>query len=152
MSYTSTQPPHIGTDNYHSLGSPEQQAQWNQTSFGKTAFAEQMFKRTAYNGGRPAGGINLKDNLRRDDTSNTPLEFIYEAADCRMFYTAPMINDVTMVWKGVVDRMFRNGTSKCVQGSTGDKSSVSGIGQTKAGSVPPPARQGVDQFEGAGQR
>lgn len=121
-----------------SLGSPEQQAQWNDTALGRTAFAEQLFKRTVYSGGRPAGGINLRDNLRRNDTSQTPLEFIYEAADCRMFYTAPMINDVTMVWKGVVDRMFRNGTAQCVQGSTGDPSSISGGGQVKGGSVPPP--------------
>lgn len=111
-----------------------------------------MFKRTAYNGNRPAGGINLKDNLRRNDVSKTPLEFIYEAADCRMFYTAPMINDVTMVWKGVVDRMFRNGTANCVKGSTGDKSSVSGGGQTMAGSVPPPARAGVSGLKSAGNR
>ncbi|KAF2444240.1 peptidase S41 family protein [Karstenula rhodostoma CBS 690.94] len=142
----------IRTQIIYFLGSSEQQAQWNQTSLGKTAFAEQMFKRTAYSGDRPAGGINLKDNLRRDDPSNTPLEFIYEAADCRMFYTAPMIGDVTMVWKGVVDRMFRNGTAKCVEGSTGDKSSISGGGQAKAGSVPPPARAGVDGFDGAGNR
>lgn len=143
-------PPDRISDSSPSLGSPEQQAQWNTTSLGKTAFAEQMFKRTAYSGGNPAGGINLKDNLRRGDPSKTPLEFIYEAADCRMFYTAPMINDVTMVWKGVVDRMFRNGTAKCVQGSTGDKSSISGGGQSKAGSVPPPMRAGVDQSKGAG--
>ena len=100
-----------------------------------------MFKRSAYGAdGRPAGGINLRDNLRLNDTSKTPLEFIYEAADCRMFYTAPMINDVTMVWKGVVDRMFREDERKtaCVQGSTGDPSSVSGGGQSKSGSVPPP--------------
>lgn len=122
-----------------SLGSPEQQAQWNKTALGKTAFAEQLFKRSAYSSdGRPAGGINLRDNLRRNDHSKTPLEFIYEAADCRMFYTAPMINDVTMVWKGVADRMFRNSTSRCVQGSTGDPSSVTGGGQTKSGSLPPP--------------
>lgn len=69
-----------------------------------------------------------------------------------MFYTAPMINDVTMVWKGVVDRMFRNGTASCVEGSTGDKSSISGGGQTKGGNVPPPARAGVKESNGAGQR
>ncbi|KAF2007965.1 hypothetical protein P154DRAFT_453317, partial [Amniculicola lignicola CBS 123094] len=118
------------------LGSPDQQAAWNKTTLGPTAFATQLFKRSAYSGGRAAGGINLRDNLRRNDASKTPLEFIYEAADCRMFYTAPMINDVTMVWKGVVDRMWKNGT--CVTGSTGDKSSVSAGGQNKGGQVPPP--------------
>lgn len=121
-----------------SLGSPEQQREWNSTDLGKTAFAEQMFRRSAYSGGRPAGGINLRDNLRRNDASQTPLEFIYEAADCRMWYTAPMINDVTMVWKGVADRMFRNGTQMCVERSTGHLSSVTGGGQAKGGERPPP--------------
>lgn len=124
-----------------SLGSPEQQAQWNQSALGRTAFAEQIFKRIAYTSdGRPVGGINFRDNLRENDASKTPLEFIYEAADCRMFYTAPMITDVTMVWKGVVDRMFRNDDRRvqCVQGSTGAPSSISGGGQEKNGSVPPP--------------
>jgi hypothetical protein len=134
------------------MGSPQQQAEWNNTALGKTAFAEQMFRRSAYAGGRAAGGINLRDNLRRDDPSKTPLEFIYEAADCRMFYTAPMINDVTQVWKGVADRMFRgaNGTSACVQGSTGDKSSISGGGQARAGEVPPPPQKGEGEiFQGS---
>ncbi|KAF2178016.1 hypothetical protein K469DRAFT_742262 [Zopfia rhizophila CBS 207.26] len=117
------------------LGSPEQQAAWDQTALGKTAFAEQLFKRSAYASGRPAGGINLRDNLRKSDESQTPLEFIYEAADCRMWYTAPMINDVTVLWKGVVDTMWRN--QSCVQGSTGDPSSVSAGGQNRSGIAPP---------------
>ncbi|KAF2704121.1 hypothetical protein K504DRAFT_390754 [Pleomassaria siparia CBS 279.74] len=125
------------------LGSPDQQRQWNQTDLGKTAFPPTLFTRSAYSDdGTAIGGINLRDNLRRDDTSGTPLEFIYEAADCRMFYTAPMINDVTMVWKGVVDRMFTSGNSTagagmgvkgCVPGSTGAPTSVSGGGQKKGG-------------------
>ncbi|KAH7137927.1 hypothetical protein B0J11DRAFT_115 [Dendryphion nanum] len=141
-------------------GSPEQQASWNDTDLGRTAFASQLFTRSAYSGGRPAGGINLRDNLRRNDASKTPLEFIYEAADCRMFYTAPMITDVTQVWKGVVDRMFSvgsgaNGTAGmrgCVQGSMGDKSSVSGGGQVRAGEVPPAPPEGAQVFPGAAGR
>ncbi|PSN65502.1 hypothetical protein BS50DRAFT_496323 [Corynespora cassiicola Philippines] len=125
------------------LGSPEQQAQWNQSEVGRTAFAEQMFRRTVYSQGRPAGGVNLRDNLRRNDASKTPLEFIYEAADCKMFYTAPMVNDVTQVWKGVADRMFRNGTNMCVMGSTGDPSSISGGGQMRSGNVPPQKGEAV---------
>ncbi|PVH95380.1 hypothetical protein DM02DRAFT_537479 [Periconia macrospinosa] len=124
----------------YSLGSPEQQTAWNKTALGRTAFASQLFKRTAYSGnGSPAGGINLRDNLRANDESKTPLEFIYEAADCRMFYTAPMINDVTMVWKGVADRMFDGGTkAQCVEGSTGNPSTVSQGGQAKSGDLPRP--------------
>ncbi|KAF2122064.1 hypothetical protein BDV96DRAFT_136935 [Lophiotrema nucula] len=129
----------IRTQIIYFMGSPQQQTVWNTTTLGKTAFATQLFKRSAYSGGRAAGGINLRDNLRKNDASQTPLEFIYEAADCRMFYTGAMVNDVQEVWKGVYDRMFRNAT--CVQGSTGDKSSISGGGQAKGGEKPPPAPQ-----------
>lgn len=119
------------------LGSPAQREEWNKTDLGRTAFATQLFKRSAYQGGRIAGGVNLKDNLRQGDASKTPLEFIYEAADCRMFFTAPMVSDVTLVWKGVVDRMFRQGEGKglamCVEGSTMDKTSVMGGGQFRGG-------------------
>jgi hypothetical protein len=119
------------------LGSPEQQAQWNTTDLGRTAFARQLFTRSAYQNGVVAGGVNLRDNLRQNDASQTPLEFIYEAADCRMFFTAGMVSDVTQVWKGVADRMFRNGTGAgmgmCVQGSTGHETSVSGGGQFRGG-------------------
>jgi hypothetical protein len=119
------------------LGSPAQRAQWNKTDLGRTAFATQLFKRSAYQGGQIAGGVNLKDNLRQGDASKIPLEFIYEAADCRMFFTAGMVNDVTQVWKGVADRMFRTGDKMgmkmCVEGSTADKSSVTGGGQSRGG-------------------
>ncbi|KAI4959566.1 hypothetical protein J4E86_003288 [Alternaria arbusti] len=116
------------------LGSPEQRKAWDETDLGKTAFATQLFKRSAYNGGQIAGGVNLKDNLRQNDASGTPLEFMYEAADCRMWFTGKMISDVTEVWKGVADRMFRgNGTMGCVQGSSGDPSSISGGGQLRGG-------------------
>ncbi|KAF2630108.1 hypothetical protein BU25DRAFT_336304 [Macroventuria anomochaeta] len=115
------------------LGSPEQQAQWDTMDLGKTALATQLFKRSAYQGGRVAGGVNLKDNLRQNDASGTPLEFMYEAADCRMFFTAAMVTDVTELWKGVADRMFKNGTDMCVKGSTGDPTSVSAGGQKRAG-------------------
>ncbi|KAH6637724.1 hypothetical protein C7974DRAFT_355539 [Boeremia exigua] len=125
------------------LGSPAQQAQWDTQDLGKTAFATQLFKRSAYQGGRIAGGVNLKDNLRQNDASGTPLEFMYEAADCRMFFTAPMVTDVTALWKGVADRMFRNETSLCVAGSTGDASSVSAGGQRRGGDGVVAAAKGV---------
>jgi hypothetical protein len=118
-----------------SLGSPQQRAAWDKTDLGKTAFAKQLFIRSAYSGGRVAGGVNLKDNLRKDDESGMPLEFMYEAADCRMWFTAPMISDVTVLWKGVADRMFRNSnaTGGCVAGSTLHPTSVSAGGQKRAG-------------------
>ena len=60
---------------------------------------------------------------------------MYEAADCRMFFTPAMVSDVTALWKGVADRMFtgEGGMQQCVQGSTGDATSVSAGGQKRAG-------------------
>ncbi|KAF1828840.1 hypothetical protein BDW02DRAFT_593007 [Decorospora gaudefroyi] len=116
------------------LGSPAQQMEWVESDVGRTAFASQIFTRSAYVNGRVAGGVNLKDNLRLGDTSATPLQFMFEAADCRMWVTSAMVTDVTAVWAGVADRMFRtNGSSACVEGSTRDPSSVSGGGQLRGG-------------------
>ena len=129
------------------LGSPEQQAQWDKMDLGKTAFATQLFKRSAYQGGKIAGGVNLKDNLRQNDASGTPLEFMYEAADCRMFFTAAMVTDVTALWKGVADRMFKNGTSMCVAGSTGNPTAVSAGGQKRAGDGTIAAGKGVNSTQ-----
>lgn len=143
------------------LGSPEQQKEWNETDLGKTAFATQLFRRSAYQGGRIAGGVNLKDNLRQGDASKTPLEFMYEAADCRMFFTPAMVSDVQEVWRGVVDRMFvERGLDKCVEGSTGDKSSVSGGGQFRGGDgrvneiegAPRAGGNGTAKGEGEGEK
>lgn len=62
--------------------------------------------------------------LLRNDTSVTPLEFVYEAADCRLFYTADMVRDVTNVWKKTVDGQWGDANSVCVDGSTGQESST----------------------------
>jgi hypothetical protein len=132
------------------LGSPEQQKQWNAMDIGKTAAVQQLLKRSAYSGSQVAGGVNLKDNLRLNDKSGVPLEFIYEAADCRMWFTAKMITDVTEVWKGVADRMFSgNGTAGCVQGSTLNPSSVSGGGQLRGGDGAMTSKS-ASQFTGKG--
>ena len=37
--------------------------------------------------------VNVLDQVRADDSSNTPLSFIYEPADCRLFHTRDMILD-----------------------------------------------------------
>lgn len=64
--------------------------------------------------------------MRMGDTSGVPLEFIYEAADCRFFYTADMVRDVTTVWRKTVDASWGDRKQQCVDGSTSDKTSLSG--------------------------
>jgi hypothetical protein len=68
--------------------------------------------------------VQSQDQVRKGDKSATPLNFIYEAADCRIFYTAETFSDPDAAWKQAWDAFSDN--SKCVQGSTGHKSSISG--------------------------
>ena len=82
-----------------------------------------------------AASGNLKNNIRSGDGSLTPLQFVYEAADCRLWYTPKMINDISEVWRVAADAAWGKGNSLCVEGSTGDPSSLSGSGSGNTGNV-----------------
>ncbi|MCJ1392701.1 hypothetical protein MMC18_005572 [Xylographa bjoerkii] len=87
------------------------------------------------------GRVNLKSNIRAGDASLTPLQFVYEAADCRLWYTPAMINDISEVWKAAATAAWGN-SSICVANSTGDPSSLSGGANATssggAGRIPSP--------------
>jgi hypothetical protein len=60
--------------------------------------------------------VNARDALRQGDDSGTPLQFRYEPADCRIYYTAQMTTDISASWKAAADSMW--GTkNRCVAGS-----------------------------------
>ena len=61
------------------------------------------------------GGVNFRNAYREGDDV-TPLQFIYEAADCRLFYTADNYVQPATSWLAAADAMLNNGS--CVQGST----------------------------------
>ncbi|ORY07131.1 hypothetical protein BCR34DRAFT_28177 [Clohesyomyces aquaticus] len=123
--YTFTDVSNEATIAYKNL--PSYQEALNKTELGALVYSFRPLMRTAYQeSGQSMSVINLRDNMRINDTSNIPLEFIYEAADCRLFYTDAMIRDVTNVWKKAVDARWGDAKSVCVEGSTGHKSSLSG--------------------------
>ncbi|KAF1951679.1 hypothetical protein CC80DRAFT_480477 [Byssothecium circinans] len=64
--------------------------------------------------------VNFRDGIREGDKSETPLQFIYEPSDCRIFYTKAMTVDVTEIWKAVVDSAF-GGKNHCIAGSLGSR-------------------------------
>lgn len=74
--------------------------------------------------------FNMRNNIAEGDTSFTPLQFVYEAAECRLFYTPEHMSSVGAIWATVAEQAFgANGTepySLCVDGSTNQKSSLSG--------------------------
>lgn len=60
--------------------------------------------------------INLRDQVRPNET--TPLQFAYEAADCRIFYTPSTFYNYSALWQYAADAIWTN-PSLCVNGSTG---------------------------------
>lgn len=77
-------------------------------------------------------GVNLRDQVRKDD--ETPLQFTYEAADCRIFWTPKTIFNYAALWQYAADAIWSNATL-CVSGSTGSSNNGS---QTAADESPAP--------------
>ncbi len=99
------------------LTTPAEAAQLNKTQLGEY-WGEAPFLRLAPGG---AMNVNFRDGIRDADLPNAqdvPLQFVYEAADCRILYTKEMTYDVTAIWKAAADTAF-NGNSHCIAGSIG---------------------------------
>ncbi|KJY00316.1 hypothetical protein TI39_contig336g00025 [Zymoseptoria brevis] len=62
--------------------------------------------------------INYRNAYRQGDETNTTLQFMYEPADCRIFYTPEMVVDQAAVWKTGENAAW-NGVKRCVAGSLG---------------------------------
>lgn len=115
---------------------PDQQEEFNKTELGSLVYAARPLMRSAYQAtGQTQSVINLRDNIRINDDDVMPLEFVYEAADCRLFYTGDMVRDVEAVWKKTADARWGNTKDVCVEGSTGHSSSLSGGAKPKEGDV-----------------
>lgn len=86
--------------------SPDQVANW--TSL--TAYTDLPTNRSTDN------SLNVRDNILRPNLEDgIPAQFVYEAADCRIFYEPSMISDVTTIWKRAADAAW--GGKACVAGS-----------------------------------
>jgi hypothetical protein len=61
------------------------------------------------------GGINFRDTIpqKGQGGDGAPTQFVYEAADCRLFYTREMLADVSLMWKTAADAMW--GSVGCVR-------------------------------------
>jgi hypothetical protein len=60
--------------------------------------------------------FNLLDQIRKDEYF--PLQFAYEAADCRIFYTTETFYNYTNLWNYAANAIWYN-PALCVPGSTG---------------------------------
>jgi hypothetical protein len=64
-----------------------------------------------------SSGINFRNAYSEDD-GDMPLQFVYEAADCRLFFTAENVVRPETTWQAAVRTMFGDGS--CVSGSSVD--------------------------------
>jgi hypothetical protein len=127
----------------------------NKTAVGAILASTQLEKRSAhYNGEVMNGAVNSLNAYRQGDTTDTPLEFVYEAADCRLFDTVESFFSPVPLWKRVVDVKWGNG--KCVEGSMGHETAISVVNgkafNGKQGSVASPAEYtgGATGLKGSG--
>ncbi|KAI6801156.1 beta-galactosidase [Hortaea werneckii] len=71
-------------------------------------------------------GVNFRNNIRQGDDTLTPLQFIYEAADCRFFYTPEMYARQEAIWERVYQWAWGDEENVCIEGSSGRDSSSNG--------------------------
>ncbi|GAB1216551.1 hypothetical protein ATERTT37_005767 [Aspergillus terreus] len=68
--------------------------------------------------------IQMQDQIRKGDESGAALQYIYEGADCRLYYTTKTLFHPEAMWEAAWGAY--QDTSKCVNGSTNQPSSISG--------------------------
>ncbi|PGH16112.1 hypothetical protein AJ80_05327 [Polytolypa hystricis UAMH7299] len=74
--------------------------------------APYLMGRTSIDG---AANVNYQNALHPDDDTLTPTQFVYEPADCRLFYTQEMMFDISAVWTAAANVAWGGG--ECVSGS-----------------------------------
>ncbi|KAF1968020.1 hypothetical protein BU23DRAFT_558868 [Bimuria novae-zelandiae CBS 107.79] len=63
-------------------------------------------------------GFNIRDQIREADKDAIPVQFKYDAADCRLYYTLANIYNLTQLWRDVAAAVWDD-PSLCVEDSTG---------------------------------
>lgn len=79
----------------------------------------------------PSLGMNFRNAYYKDD-SVTPQQFIYEPADCRLFYTAENALEPKTSWTSAVRAVWKGG--QCVDGSTTSPSGTTGAAKPSGSS------------------
>ncbi|CAO2648426.1 Nn.00g076930.m01.CDS01 [Neocucurbitaria sp. VM-36] len=106
-----------GVNNYQ-FGYIQQLAQYAirfTPSLNSSILRRDYYSDLPFNRATGAPGVNTRDGLSQNDTSGVALQFIYEEADCRLYYTPEMTVDITSLWKAAADAQWGN-SGKCVAG------------------------------------
>lgn len=96
--------------------------------------------------------FNLRDQVRRGE--NFPLQFAYEAADCRIFFTPQTFNHYAALWQYAADAIWTN-PKLCVQGSTNQPSAgntTDTVGPTAAEKASWAGKRSYAEFPANGEK
>ncbi|MCJ1476068.1 hypothetical protein MMC13_004733 [Lambiella insularis] len=70
--------------------------------------------------------FNLRDQIRQGAEDYFPLQFSYEAADCRIYWTMSTINNFAKLWQYAADAVWTD-SNKCVAQSTDYPTTRNGV-------------------------
>ena len=80
------------------IATDEQQAEANKTTLPALyQDGEYVLYRSTDPTGTDAVSVNVRNNIAEGDDTQTPLQFVYEAADCRIWWTPDMLFNITNV-------------------------------------------------------
>ncbi|CEL06480.1 hypothetical protein ASPCAL09657 [Aspergillus calidoustus] len=68
----------------------------------------------------PFLGVNLRDQIHEHDPEHVPLQFQYQPAECRIFYTPKTWYNYTALWIHAADAIWSS-PGLCIANSTSDK-------------------------------
>ncbi|KAI1212581.1 uncharacterized protein F4807DRAFT_341782 [Annulohypoxylon truncatum] len=81
-----------------------------------------------------AASLNVKDQILAGDVADgVPAQYVVEESDCRLWWTAPMVTDITELWKAAATAAFKGG--KCAYGAI-DYPTSNATTARRAASVP----------------
>ncbi|KLJ11924.1 hypothetical protein EMPG_12928 [Blastomyces silverae] len=94
---------------------PQEKRKWAGTDLGEIyRTGKYILARTVGDG--QGARVNYRNAVDPKDEKRVPLQFVYEAAGCRIWQTRDMVLDMTKLWIAAADRAFRGGA--CIPGST----------------------------------
>lgn len=82
----------------------------------------------------------MRDNIPQGDDAQTPLQFVFEPANCRIFYSFLTASHPHMLWEHVADVTWKG--KQCAWGGMSTNVTVSEPGNSTSPSAPgsgPPA-------------
>ncbi|KAK2784096.1 hypothetical protein FQN53_008812 [Emmonsiellopsis sp. PD_33] len=100
---------------FDDYATPQEKRQWENTDLGEIyRTGEYILARTLSDG--VGGRVNFRNAIDPKDKSRTPLQFVYEPAGCRMWFTRESKFDMNKFWAHVSKVAF--GDASCLPGST----------------------------------